>query len=105
MAFTESLLLQKGHFLSSKRGRSLQEYFFRSLNGALQPRKKGTFSLFEKVGGGAHTPLPPPPVPRPLVTQQCWDIRFNCLIFFKSFGWCRKIRKLCFKIFAEIFEN
>jgi hypothetical protein len=60
MAFTESLLLQKGHFLSSKRGRSLQEYFFRSLNGALQPRKKGTFSLFEKVGGG-HTPHCPPP--------------------------------------------
>ena len=36
MAFTESLLLQKGgHFLSSKRGLSFKKYFFRSLNGAL----------------------------------------------------------------------
>ena len=33
--FTESLLLQKGHFLSSKRGRLFKKYFFRSLNGVL----------------------------------------------------------------------
>ena len=30
MNFTESLLLQKGHFLSSKRGRSFKKYFSRS---------------------------------------------------------------------------
>ena len=30
ITFTESLLLQKGHFLSSKRGRSFKKYFFRS---------------------------------------------------------------------------
>jgi hypothetical protein len=35
MAFTESLLLQKGNFLSCKRGRSFKKYFFRSVNGAL----------------------------------------------------------------------
>jgi hypothetical protein len=35
MAFIESLLLQKGHFLSSKRGRLFKKYFFRSVNGAL----------------------------------------------------------------------
>jgi hypothetical protein len=28
MAFTESLLLQKGRFLSRKRGRSFKKYFF-----------------------------------------------------------------------------
>jgi hypothetical protein len=35
MAFTEFLLLQKWHFLSSKRGRSFMKYFFHSLNGTL----------------------------------------------------------------------
>jgi hypothetical protein len=37
MAFTESLVLQKGHFLSSKKGTffPFKKYFFRSLNGAL----------------------------------------------------------------------
>jgi hypothetical protein len=30
MTFTESLLLQKGHFLSSKRGLSFKKYFSRS---------------------------------------------------------------------------
>ena len=34
-ALTESLLLQKGHFHSSKRGRSFKKYFFRSANLAL----------------------------------------------------------------------
>jgi hypothetical protein len=43
MAFTESLLLQKGYFLSSKGGRSYKKYCFRSLNGALQPRKRSLF--------------------------------------------------------------
>jgi hypothetical protein len=50
MAFTESLLLQKGHFLSNKRGRSFKKYFFRSLNGAHQPRKKGNFFHFKIRG-------------------------------------------------------
>ena len=69
MAFTESLLLRKGHFLSRKRGRLFKKYFFRSLNGAFKPRKKGTFFTFKKsVGGGHRPPLPPPPVPRPLST-------------------------------------
>ena len=35
MAFIESLLLQKGHFLSSNKGRLFKKYFFRSVNGAL----------------------------------------------------------------------
>jgi hypothetical protein len=51
MAFTESLLLRKGHFLSRKRGRLFKKYFFRSL----------LFSLLKKVGGGHMPPLPPPP--------------------------------------------
>ena len=65
MAFTESLLLQKRHFLSSKRGRSFKKYKFHSLNRALQPRKKGTFFTFKKCGRGAHAPHCLP-VPRPL---------------------------------------
>ena len=64
MAFTESLLLRKGHFLSRKRGRLFKKYFFRSLNGAFKPRKKGTFFTFKK-SGGAQAPIAPP-VPRPL---------------------------------------
>jgi hypothetical protein len=61
MAFTESLLLQKGHFLSRKRGRSFKKYFFRPLNGAFKPRKKGNFFTFKNSGWGGHmTPLPPP---------------------------------------------
>jgi hypothetical protein len=60
-ACTESLLLRKGHFLSRKRGRLFKKYFFRSLNGAFKPRKKGTFFTFKKsVGGGHRPPLPPP---------------------------------------------
>jgi hypothetical protein len=60
MAFTESLLLRKGHFLSRKRGRLFKKYFFRSLNGAFKPKKRALFSLLKKVGG--HMPqLPPPP--------------------------------------------
>jgi hypothetical protein len=52
MAFTESFRLQKGHFLSSNRGRSFKKYFFHSLNaGALYPRKRALFLLLEKVGG------------------------------------------------------
>jgi hypothetical protein len=58
MGFTESLLLRKGHFLSRKKGRLFKKYFFRFLNGAFKPRKKGTFFTFKKSGG--HTsPLPP----------------------------------------------
>jgi hypothetical protein len=52
----ESLLLQKGHFLSSKRGRSFKKYFFRSVNGALYPRKKGIFFTFKKSGGHIAPP-------------------------------------------------
>jgi hypothetical protein len=52
----ESLLLRKGHFLSRKRGRLFKKYFFRSLNGAFKPRKKGTFFTFKKSGGGGHRP-------------------------------------------------
>ena len=59
MAFTDSLLLQKGHFLSRKRERLFKKYFFRSLNGAFKPRKKGTFFTFKK-GGGTHAHCPPP---------------------------------------------
>ena len=51
--------------LSRKRGRLFKKYFFRSLNGAFKPRKKGTFFTFKKVGG-AHAPIAPP-VPRPLL--------------------------------------
>jgi hypothetical protein len=60
MAFTDSLQLRKGHFLSRKRGRLFKKYFFRSLNGAFKPRKKGTFLTFKK-SGGAHAPIAPPP--------------------------------------------
>jgi hypothetical protein len=35
MVFTESLLVQKGHFLSNKRGRSFNKYFFVLWNRAL----------------------------------------------------------------------
>ena len=61
MAFTESLLLRKGNFLSRKRGRLFKKYFFRSLNGAFKPRKKGTFFTFKKVWGGGTGPHCPPP--------------------------------------------
>jgi hypothetical protein len=60
MAFTESLLMRKGHFLSRKRGRLFKKYFFRSLNGAFKPSKKGTFFTFKK-SGGAQAPIAPPP--------------------------------------------
>jgi hypothetical protein len=42
------------YFLSSKRGQ------------LIQTQKKDTFFTFKKVGG-AHAPIPPPPVPRPLL--------------------------------------
>ena len=61
MAFTESLLLRKGHFLSRKRGRLFKKYFFRFLNGPFKPRKKGTFFTFKKSGGGTGPHCPPPP--------------------------------------------
>jgi hypothetical protein len=57
MAFTESLLLQKGHFLSSKRGRSFKKYFFHSLNGHFSPEKRALFSLLKKWG--AHADIAP----------------------------------------------
>jgi hypothetical protein len=56
MAFTESLLVQKGHFLSS-------------------PEKKGTFSLLKKGCGGGHALIAPssastvPRIPAILVAQ------------------------------------
>ena len=46
MAFTESLLLQKGHFLSSKRGCSFKKYFFCSQMGHFSTEKRFTFKLF-----------------------------------------------------------
>jgi hypothetical protein len=58
MTFTESLLLRKGHFLSRKSRRLFKKYFFRFLNGAFKPRKKGTFFTFKKSGG--HMPHLPP---------------------------------------------
>jgi hypothetical protein len=54
MAFIESLLLQKRHFLSSKRGRLFKKYFFSFCN-----RKRALFSLLKKVVG--HIPPLPPP--------------------------------------------
>ena len=54
MAFTESLLLKKGRFLSSIRGRSFKKYFC-----------MGTFFNFEKKWRGGTCPHWPP-VPRPL---------------------------------------
>ena len=66
MAFIESLLLQKRHFLSNKRGRLFKKYFFSFCNWGTLAQKKGTFFTFKKVGGG-HMPPLPPPVPRPLV--------------------------------------
>jgi hypothetical protein len=71
MAFTESLLLRKGHFLSRKEGVYSRNTFFV----LKQPRKKGTFFTFKKVGGGAHAP-PPPPVPRPLRLITAYFARF-----------------------------
>jgi hypothetical protein len=38
---------------------SRTKYFFRSLNGALKPRKKGTFFTLKKKGGGAHATIAP----------------------------------------------
>jgi hypothetical protein len=84
MAFTESLLLRKGHFLSRKRGRLFEKYIFRSLNGAFKPRKKGTFFTFKK-GGGAHAPIaPPPPVPRPLLLYFCIRAKTYITKFLKA---------------------
>ena len=65
MAFIESLLLKKRHFLSSKRGRLFKKYFFSFCNWGTLAQKKGTFFTSKKVGGHMP-PLPPPPVPRPL---------------------------------------
>ena len=68
MAFIESLLLQKRHFLSSKRGRLFKKYFFSFCNWGTLAQKKGTFFTFKKSGGGT-------PVPRPLLKcgVQCRD--------------------------------
>ena len=70
MAFIESLLLQKRHFLSSKRGRLFKKYYFSFCNWGTLAQKKGTFFTFKKIGGGGGhmPPLPPPPVPRPLIS-------------------------------------
>jgi hypothetical protein len=62
MAFTESLLLQKGHFLASKRGRSFKKYIFRSVfKWGTLAQKKDTFFTFKKVEGHMP-PLHPPPL-------------------------------------------
>ena len=59
MAFIESLLLQKRHFLSSKRGRLFKKYFFSFCNWGTLAQKKGTFFTFKKVGGTCpHCPPP-----------------------------------------------
>ena len=58
MAFIESLLLQKRHFLSSKRGRLFKKYFFSFCNWGTLAQKKGTFFTFKK-SGGHMPPLPP----------------------------------------------
>ena len=81
MAFTESLLLRKGHFLSRKRGRLFKKYFFRSLNGAFKPRKRALFSLLKKVGG--HMPPLPPGAAAPdrnAMSQSCLDPREVLLV-------------------------
>ena len=70
MAFIESSLLQKRHFLSSKRGRLFKKYFFSFCNWDTLAQKKGTFFTFKK-SGGAHAPIAPPPVPRPLLHALC----------------------------------
>ena len=53
----------KRAFSFRKRGRLFKKYFFRSLNGAFKPRKKGTFLLLKNLGGGGGTcpHCPPPP--------------------------------------------
>ena len=87
MAFTESLLLRKGHFLSRKRGRLFKKYFFRSLNGGFNPRKKGTFFTLKKSGGAQAPIAPPPPVPRPLHQgKEMRNISLNAhyIVLFKS---------------------
>jgi hypothetical protein len=62
MAFTQSLLLQKGHLLSSKRA-FIQEILFSFIKWGTSPQKKGHFFNFLKKWGEPHCP---PPVPRPL---------------------------------------
>jgi hypothetical protein len=83
MAFIESLLLRKGHFLSRKRGRLFKKYFFRSLN-AFKPRKKGTFFTFKKTGGGHRPPLPPPPPPGSAAPGRCNSV--TTVIGLSQFG-------------------
>ena len=60
MAFIESLLLQKRHFLSSKRGRLFKKYFFSFCNWGTLAQKKGTFFTFKNSGGGTCPHCPPP---------------------------------------------
>ena len=60
MAFTESLLLQKGYFLS------IQELLFSFFKwGTLT---KGHFFTFKNVGGGEHMPPLPPSFAAPVAT-------------------------------------
>jgi hypothetical protein len=54
-----ALILETGHFLSSKRGRSFKKYFFRSLMGHFSPEKRALFSLLKKGGTYPQCPLPP----------------------------------------------
>ena len=60
MAFTESLLLQKGHFHSSERGCSFNKYFFVLKMWHFSPEKRALFSLLKKWGGGTF-PIAPSP--------------------------------------------
>ena len=81
---SESLLLRKGHFLSRKRGRLFKKYFFRSLNWALKPRKKGTFLTFKKSGGGgAHAPIAPPPGS---AAPEVSSVRLTCMQLIATFA-------------------
>ena len=70
MAFTVSLLLQKWHFLSSKRRRSLKKYFFVLGKWGTLAQKKGHFFHFKNSEGAHASIAPPPPVPRPLESNQ-----------------------------------
>ena len=98
MAFIESLLLQKRHFLSSKRGRLFKKYFFSFCNWGTLAQKKGTFFTFKKSGGGT-CPHCPPPVPRPLHWGDHVDYISSKIN--KKFGLLKRI-KSCLPLDARI---
>jgi hypothetical protein len=61
MAFTESLLLQKGHFLYfQQKTVFIQEILFSFLKWGTLAQKKGTLFTFKKSGGAhMHAPIAP----------------------------------------------